>query len=219
MGMRAGHRRRRRAARRSGTSPSSRRRWTAVRTAAEQGQARALLRHSGRAQEVRRWVKSRSSVCRSGAGTCPCPNQMGNGNFTFSFPNGSSLLFGADGARLPVARYLPPRAPSHHAHLLHRSARTRGPVPSFASHAHRRPHFVRYHGWLCSTPCRSRLPPSLPSPSPPPPQLSPSPPPPSPSPQSPSPSPSPPPPSPPPVPLVAVVPVVSCLQKKVLRYY
>ena len=120
--MRAGHRRRRRAARRSGTSPSSRRRWPAVRTAAEQGQARALLRHGGRAQEVRRWVKSRSSVCRSGAGTCPCPNQMGNGNFTFSFPNGSSLLFGADGARLPLARYPPPRAPSHHAHLLHRSA-------------------------------------------------------------------------------------------------
>mgnify|MGYP005644850313 CR=1 FL=1 len=84
-------------------------------------------------------------VCRaSGAGTCPYPNQMGNGNFTFSFPNGSSLLFGADGARLPLARYPPPRAPSHHAHLLHRSARTRGPVSSFASHAHRRPHFVRH---------------------------------------------------------------------------
>ena len=51
---------------------------------------------------------ARSSMCRSGAGTCPCPNQMVNGNFTFNFPNGSSLLFGADGARLPLARYPPP---------------------------------------------------------------------------------------------------------------
>ena len=44
-------------------------------------------------------------MCRSGAGTCPCPNQMVNGNFTFNFPNGSSLLFGADGARLLVDLY------------------------------------------------------------------------------------------------------------------
>ena len=73
---------------------------------------------------------------RQGSGFARARTKWTNGTFIFSFPNGSSLLFGADGARLPLARYPPPRAPSHQARLLQRSARMRGRVPSFASDAH-----------------------------------------------------------------------------------
>ena len=72
---------------------------------------------------------------RQGSGFARARTKWTNGTFIFSFPNGSSLLFGADGARLPLARYPPPRAPSHQARLLQRSARMRGRVPSFASDA------------------------------------------------------------------------------------
>ena len=63
----------------------------------------------------------------------PVPEPDGQRHLHLLLPNGSSLLFGADGARLPLAREPPPRAPSHQARLLNRSARMRGRVPSFAS--------------------------------------------------------------------------------------